>query len=140
MGIEFEVVYQPYKKAKYLKEAVNNPDFPKLMTAFTRAANLAKNARTEIETRLELLEDETEKVLYQAYNQIKKVVDHRLQEEDYSGVLAQFVLMQKPVDEFFDRVMVMVEDEKLKNNRLSLLRDIRDLFLQYADFSKIVEY
>lgn len=140
LGIKFEIVYRLYKKTKYLKEAVKNPDFPKLMTAFTRAANLAKNAPADGEVRLELLEDETEKVLYQAYNQVKKVVDLRLQDEDYSGVLTQLALMQKPVDEFFDQVMVMVENETLKNNRLSLLRDIRDLFLQYADFSKIVEY
>jgi glycyl-tRNA synthetase beta chain len=45
--------------------------------------------------------------------------------------------MKKPIDEFFDKVMVMVEDEKVRNNRLALLDDIGKLFLRIADFSKL---
>ena len=45
--------------------------------------------------------------------------------------------MKRPIDEFFDRVMVMVEDEAIRNNRLALLDEIGQLFLKIADFSKL---
>ena len=45
--------------------------------------------------------------------------------------------MKEPVDSFFDEVMVMADDEAVKNNRLSLLAAIAHLFLQIGDFSKM---
>jgi glycyl-tRNA synthetase beta chain len=45
--------------------------------------------------------------------------------------------MKKPIDEFFDGVMVMVEDEVIRNNRLALLDAIGKVFLRIADFSKL---
>jgi glycyl-tRNA synthetase beta chain len=45
--------------------------------------------------------------------------------------------MKRPIDEFFDQVMVMVEDEVIRNNRLALLDEIGRLFLKIADFSKL---
>jgi glycyl-tRNA synthetase beta chain len=45
--------------------------------------------------------------------------------------------MKKPIDDFFDKVMVMVEDQKIRNNRVALLNQISQLFLRIADFSKL---
>jgi glycyl-tRNA synthetase beta chain len=45
--------------------------------------------------------------------------------------------MKRPIDEFFDGVMVMVEDEAIRNNRLALLDEVGKLFLRVADFSKL---
>jgi glycyl-tRNA synthetase beta chain len=45
--------------------------------------------------------------------------------------------MKKPIDDFFDQVMVLVEDESTRNNRLALLDGIGQLFLKVADFSKL---
>jgi glycyl-tRNA synthetase beta chain len=45
--------------------------------------------------------------------------------------------MKKVIDEFFDGVMVMVEDGAIRNNRLALLNEIGQLFLRFADFSKL---
>jgi len=61
-----------------------------------------------------------------------------LKEKEYQGALEKLVSLRKPVDDFFDKVMVMVEDKKLRNNRLALLNRIVDLFCKIADFSKIV--
>jgi glycyl-tRNA synthetase beta chain len=47
------------------------------------------------------------------------------------------IQMKKPIDEFFDGVMVMVEDDTIRNNRLALLDEIGKLFLRIADFSKL---
>jgi glycyl-tRNA synthetase beta chain len=45
--------------------------------------------------------------------------------------------MKRPINEFFDEVMVMVDDEAIQNNRLALLDEIGKLFLRIADFSKL---
>ena len=47
------------------------------------------------------------------------------------------VEFKETIDNYFDKVFVMVDDEGLKKNRLSLLARIKDMFLQYGDFSKI---
>ncbi len=136
---DYEVIPRSYKKVQNLAQAITKPEFARLMTAFTRVANLAKKVSAPGEVQEDLLEEEAEKVLYQEYLKVKRGALSLLQEKDYAGALEQMAYLQKPVDDFFDQVMVMVDDEKLKNNRLNLLRDIRDLFQKYADFSKVVE-
>ncbi|MGT0149819.1 DALR anticodon-binding domain-containing protein [Vibrio metschnikovii] len=54
---------------------------------------------------------------------------------DYQQALSQLASLREPVDAFFDNVMVMADDEALKQNRLTLLNDLRNLFLQIADIS-----
>ncbi len=46
--------------------------------------------------------------------------------------------LREPVDAFFDGVMVNVEEPSLRDNRLNMLKDLRDLFLQVADISQLV--
>ncbi|MBV1873920.1 MAG: hypothetical protein KUG80_04020, partial [Gammaproteobacteria bacterium] len=57
------------------------------------------------------------------------------QQGDYSSALIQLAELRVFVDEFFDNVMVMCEDKKLRNNRLLLLSKLRNLFLEVADIS-----
>ncbi len=57
---------------------------------------------------------------------------------DYEGVLRQVALLREPVDNFFDAVMVMVEDEKVRDNRLALLKSVAVLAQPLADLSRIV--
>ncbi|RQD75470.1 MAG: glycine--tRNA ligase subunit beta [Candidatus Syntrophonatronum acetioxidans] len=136
---DYEVIPRAYEKVQNLSQAITRPEFARLMTAFTRVANLAKKVSARGEVQEALLEEEAEKVLYREYLKVNKETLSLLQEKDYAGALEQMAHLQKPVDDFFDQVMVMVDDEDLRNNRLSLLRDIRDLFQEYADFSKVVE-
>ena len=56
---------------------------------------------------------------------------------DYTGYLKSFAVLKAPVDTFFDKVMVMVEDEKLRRSRLALLRDLRESMNRVADISKL---
>ena len=59
-------------------------------------------------------------------------------EKDFQAALNKLAALRPPVDGFFEQVMVMDKDEKIRFNRLSLLADISALFHQIADFSKIV--
>jgi glycyl-tRNA synthetase beta chain len=57
---------------------------------------------------------------------------------DYVGSLGEIAQLRQPIDAFFDRVMVMADDEKVRANRLALLRDLLADFSTIADFSEIV--
>jgi len=65
-------------------------------------------------------------------------VEKGIAEKDFTAALNKLAALRSPVDAFFDSVMVMDKDEKIRFNRLSLLADISALFHQIADFSKIV--
>ena len=61
-----------------------------------------------------------------------------LQGKEYGKALDEFIKLRGPIDAFVDHVMVMVDDEKIKNNRLALIKRIADLMLRICDLSKIV--
>jgi glycyl-tRNA synthetase beta chain len=57
--------------------------------------------------------------------------------QDYEGVLRAAARVRPDVDSFFDRVMVVVDDDRLRRNRLALLTGLEGLFLGVADISKL---
>ena len=112
---------------------VGNSTAESIVAANKRVANLLK--KVELNTLPEqfdasLATDEAEKSLAQ------EVADIDLSDAKGAGAkLEKLAVLQAPVDRFFDEVLVMADDEKLKMNRLALLRDLRELFLEVADFS-----
>ena len=56
---------------------------------------------------------------------------------DYTGSLKALAALRKPVDDFFDNVMVMADDKAVRANRLALLRDLRDAMNKVADLSRL---
>jgi len=88
--------------------------------------------------RPELFADEAEKSLYQAYLGIRETALSRMAKGDYENALVEMARLRKPVDSFFEAVLVMAEDDKVRFNRLSLLETISSLFYRVADFSRIV--
>jgi glycyl-tRNA synthetase beta chain len=60
-----------------------------------------------------------------------------LSEGDYLGFLEEMLQLKEPVDRFFDEVMVMAEDEAVRQNRLNLLSSINQLILQVGDISRM---
>lgn len=113
------------------------PEAAALAEANKRASNLlnksglaelfANNALEKID--VNLFNHESER---QLYNSLKII---NISNKDYLESLTQLATLQKPVANFFDNVLVMDENEKLRNNRLALLAALRQLFLQIADIS-----
>ncbi len=134
----FNVVTDAHSRAVSLSRVIDEESFSRLMTAYTRAANLAKNAPEEGSVDPGLWEDPAEKSLHEAYQRISEETAAELSSQNYDEVLKQLAGLQEPIDYFFDQVMVMVENDTIRNNRLILLREIRDLFHRVADFGKIV--
>ena len=60
-----------------------------------------------------------------------------LEQRRYAEILNELADLRDPVDRFFDEVMVMAEDDAVKNNRLALLGELRSLFLDVADISRL---
>ena len=105
--------------------------------AFTRAANLAGKTECE-QVDISLFENAAEATLYQAYELAKSRVAGAINGQAYLDTLQVIADLAEPIDAFFASVMVMVEDIRVRENRLALLRKISVLACQIADFSKIV--
>ena len=79
-----------------------------------------------------------EKALAEAYACAKEKTEASVKADDYAEAINALSTMAKPIDAFFDAVMVMDEDAKVRANRLGLLRSIDTLVKTVADFSKLV--
>lgn len=116
----------------------NEEMLSEVLTTFNRVINLANKA-TSTEVKRDLLVEEEEVELYDTFNRIEESVLEHLDKKAYDKALEQFITLKEPVDNFFDHVMVMVEDDKLRENRLGLLAKISEKMLMICDLSKLVK-
>ena len=82
-----------------------------------------------------LLQDNAEKALAEQVDQQAEQVVPLFENGNYASALSSLASLRAPVDNFFDEVMVMADDEAVRNNRLALLNRLRNLFLRVADIS-----
>lgn len=82
-----------------------------------------------------LLRDSAEKALAEQVDQQSEKVLPLFESGDYASALSSLASLREPVDNFFDEVMVMADDDAIRNNRLALLNRLRNLFLRVADIS-----
>jgi glycyl-tRNA synthetase beta chain len=123
-------------KLEAIKEFEKDERFGKLMTAFKRACNITRGLDAGPVDQ-SLFEDEAEGNLYGAYNGILDEFEQATRDKRFRDALGALLELAGPIDVFFDRVMVMTEDENLRVNRLNLLGAITGLFLSIADFSRL---
>ncbi len=125
------------QKIEAMEAFKSHDDFQPLAIAFKRVGNILKDFRGGAVDPA-LFEGEAEKTLHGACRAIGEIAIRQIAGGDYAQALVQLARLRKPVDAFFDAVLVMAKDEKVKLNRLSLLKEVSDLFHRIADFSKIV--
>ncbi len=80
-----------------------------------------------------LFEQDAEHRLFEKVKELHDTTVSLSKAENYTGVLTQLATLREPVDVFFDKVMVMVDDKARRENRLLLLKNLRELFLYVAD-------
>lgn len=85
----------------------------------------------------DLLQVPAERALYDAVQQAQADIASHSEQLDYTPILQRLAQLEQPLAQFFADVMVNVEDESLRHNRLALLKQVRDLFLQIADISQL---
>ena len=136
LSADTDDIYDMKIKANKINNWLGNEDLSEVLKVFNRVSTLALNTDSS-EVMRDLMADE-EIRLYDSYNGIEEKVLNLIERKEYDKALDIFVTLKEPIDNFLDNVMVMVEDEILKNNRLGLLRKIYDTMMLVCDLSKIV--
>jgi glycyl-tRNA synthetase beta chain len=137
MSISFDDLLDGQHRMDALRVAREWEDFGSIVIGSKRAMNILKGYASKEEVRPSLFNAPEEQSLYQSFLEAKERIELHLKQKDYETALLEMTKMRQPIDSFFDKVMVMVEDESLRNNRLALLDRIGKLFLRIADFSKL---
>ncbi|VEB41914.1 Glycine--tRNA ligase beta subunit [Chromobacterium violaceum] len=116
------------------------PEAAALAAANKRVNNILKKAEGEIgAVDAALLQEAAEQALYAAVRDLAPAVEAKFAAHDFSGALSQLASLKAPVDAFFDGVMVMAEDARVRANRIALLASLAALFNRVADISLLAE-
>ena len=137
LSVSFDELPDVHGRIDALQKAREWKDFESIVIAFKRAMNILKGSPPKGQITPSLFAESAEQNLYQSFLKAKEKIDSLLKKRDYPAALLEMTRMKKPIDDFFDGVMVMVEDGTIRNNRLALLDEIGKLFLRIADFSKL---
>ena len=128
-----------YKKFIALNEFINKGEGKKIIELNKRALNIViiegKKMSINDFINKDLLQEEHEKILVDTLDKVKNKIKN--EQEDFKSVLNTISCLYIPLNNFFDNVMVNVNDVKIKSNRLSILKKVVDTLKIYADFSKI---
>jgi glycyl-tRNA synthetase beta chain len=114
------------------------PEAPSLAAANKRIGNILKKAATvppQFETKL--LVERPEQTLAMEFAAARSRAEERYAAQDYTGMLKALAALKGPVDAFFEGVMVMTEDARLRDNRVALLAQLQQTMNRIADISKL---
>jgi glycyl-tRNA synthetase beta chain len=130
-------------RAEAVSKVRGSADFESISVAFKRIKNILRQAnesgkRVGSSVDSGAFREEAEKKLGVLIPEIAQAVNRFKEGQDYSRALAEISRIRPAVDTFFDKVMVMVEDEEIRANRLALLQTLLREFSTIADFSEIV--
>ncbi len=121
-----------------LQAITSQQDFESLIVGFKRAHRIVeKEAWTNRTVDAALLTHSTELTLQQAVETAGRAVGEALDAHDYHGALQHLIGLKTPIDQFFDGVLVNAQEPGVRANRLSLLRQVDDLFSAFGDLSQI---
>lgn len=137
-GLPLNVPLYNYQKAQALAAFKANGEYPQLMAAYGRAANLLKNVKEAYTVNPAALADPSEQGLYQALEQAAQAVGQAMEQRDYLAALSGLAAVRPALDAFFEAVLVMAEDEAVRGNRLALLQKLVGLTADLGDLSCLV--
>jgi glycyl-tRNA synthetase beta chain len=130
-------IYDGYERLIALETQKSKEDFDRLMIGFRRVYNITKQIVEDLPVNPSLFVLNEERDLYSLYESKREDFFKLMGERQYAASLAALVGFKETIDNYFDKVFVMDKEETIKNNRLALLKKIKDMFLNFADFSKI---
>lgn len=130
-----------YQRVQAVKHFLTLPQAEALSSANKRVSNiisksgLSAHAFVNPQITESLLKEPSELKLYKQIAELEPILLPLIQEGKYTESLTKLSAMKDTVDEFFDKVMVMVDDAQLRHNRIQLLMWLRGLFIKIADIS-----
>ena len=127
------------RRAGALQEIREETEFRALAVALKRIRNILGTREVKDPgVDQSLLVESAEQNLFNRFSDLQSQLPGPLTSGEYGDVLALMATLSGPVDRFFDEVMVLTEDQQLRRNRLGLLHQISEMFLQVADISQVV--
>ena len=138
LNIDHMDVYRMYLRCLSTAKIVLSDSIEDLISLHKRLKNIIKKFDRFFVSENLLIEKE-EKLLFDIFKETKIKIETALLSNDFLQGCSQFLEMKPVIDNFFDKVLVMAEDQNVKHNRIALLQRLDELLSQIADFSLIVE-
>ena len=131
------IPYDLLKKIEAVKIIINNPSYKDLFSNAKRISNILKKSDVQVSSEINenLLRESSEKILYNAVSDIEDDLKLSLSKNDYARYLKNLNTLNTSIKIFFEGVMINVEDEEIKINRLSLLHLINNHYTNLANIS-----
>jgi glycyl-tRNA synthetase beta chain len=147
MAAEIFDIRDAIARAEALSSVRDSGDFQAISVAFKRIKNIVRQAEEKGEpfsfltsdekTFADLVEPE-ERALIDAFESVVAKVDGLRKKQDYRAALETIATLRPAIDAFFDKVLVMAPEPKVRSARLGMIRHIRESLANVADFSEIV--
>jgi glycyl-tRNA synthetase beta chain len=138
LAADDRVVLDALGRGQALQEFRDTSGFQALVQGSKRVANILRGQDVRGRPDENLLGEKAEKDLFVASEKVGRKILRQVAEGNYKAAVETALGLVAPIDDFFDHIMVMDKNKKLRNNRLRLLMSVRESFLKVADFSKIV--
>ncbi|MBN2380800.1 glycine--tRNA ligase subunit beta [candidate division WOR-3 bacterium] len=130
--------YDAYLRLSAFAELDKGEEFRLVAVGQKRVANITTRNTHTSQPDTSLFQQLEEKVLWREAERIKPEVQSAVKSKNYKRALECLLSIRPAIDKFFDEVFVMVEDERIRENRLNLLSSVKEEFLKVADFSQIL--
>lgn len=143
LAVDFDDVSDAISRAAAVREVMVLPDFQSIAAASKRIRNILRQAKEKgilaaAQFQPEIENAEEAKSLIASLDKLAPQFAGNLAKKDYRGALLGNASLREPTDRFFDKVMVMADDQRIRANRLALLQSLLNSFSIVADFSQIV--
>lgn len=137
LGESVDNLKEIFDKAKAIKDFKVSDKYQDLAAGYNRANNMLAKVKEFVPFDKSLLKEDAEISLYSGLTAAKAETDKAMAEKNYQAALLAVAALRSLIDGFFDNVMIMDKDEKIKNNRLALLKEVVDLGNTVGDLSKL---
>jgi glycyl-tRNA synthetase beta chain len=142
LAADFDDPVDAMVRAEALQDIRGEESLERLVIGYKRAANIIKGVAEAELPDVDAVPwgeaEEAERALHEAAGKARKAVRAAAGKRDYEAVLGHLLALRRPIDTFFDAVMVMAEDPAERGRRLALLVEVRGLFADICDLSRIV--
>ncbi|WP_300390303.1 glycine--tRNA ligase subunit beta [Fusobacterium sp.] len=135
---DYDNIVEALERVKTLEAFAKEKEFGELLPVLKRVGNISKDHR-DMTVDTALFKEEIEKELYNFSMSLSEKVEEALANKDYSKYLKEITTGKDIINNYFDKIIVMDKDETIKNNRLSQLRFLTDIFSKMADLNQIEE-
>ena len=124
-------------RAQVLETKKDEAGFKESLEALSRVMNIAVKCEQQVAVNPVIFENEQEKALFDKYQNIAVNYNETTNEVERFELL---ISLQTEIEQYFEHTMVMADEEAIRNNRLSLMKEISDLISTYAAMNKIIVY